>query len=93
MSSQPGSPKYDKIASAAVMACMPISPSRDVGARLSGQGATAADILKAAYAALAPGSSANPAIPRRIENKLAYAMANTTVEMRFYHKQQRAAAG
>ena len=28
---QPGSPKYDKIASAAVMACMSISPSRDLG--------------------------------------------------------------
>ena len=81
----PGSPKYDKIASAAVMACMPISPSRDLGLSLAGQGPAAADIVKALYAAMAPGSAANAAISRRIENKLAYAMANTTLELRFYH--------
>ena len=83
---EPGSAKYDKIASAAVMACMPISPSRDVGAKLSGQGSMAADIIKAAYSALAPGSQANAATAKRIEHKLAYAMANTAVEIRFRHK-------
>lgn len=82
---EPGSPKYSKIASAAVMACMPISPSRDTGSSLSGQGTAAAEIIKTAYAALAPSSATNLAIPKRIENKLAYAMDNTTVEMRFYH--------
>lgn len=82
---EPGSPKYDKICSAAVMACMPISPSRDVGLSLSGQGPAAAAIVKTAYAALAPGASSNAAVPRRIENKLAYAMANTSIELRFYH--------
>ena len=30
-------------------------------------------------------SNANTAIPTRIENKLAYALANTTVEMQFFH--------
>ena len=83
---EPGSAKYDKIASAAVMACMPISPSRDVGAKLSGQGSMAADIIKAAYSALAPASQTNAATAKRIENKLAYAMANTAVEIRFRHK-------
>ena len=28
---EPGSPKFDKIASAAILACVPISPSRDLG--------------------------------------------------------------
>jgi len=83
---EPGSVKYDKIASAAVMACMPISPSRDVGAKLSGQGSMAADIIKTAYSALAPASQVNAATAKRIENKLAYAMANTAVEIRFRHK-------
>ncbi len=81
----PGSPKYNKIASAAVMACMPVSPSRNLGAGLSGQDSTTAEVIKAAYAALAPGSTANAAIPTRIENKLAYAAANTAVVIRFYH--------
>jgi hypothetical protein len=83
---QPGSMKYDKIASAAVMACMPICPSRDVGVALSSRGQTAAEIIKSAYDAFLPASTTNPAISRRIRNKLAYAMANTTLEMKFYHK-------
>ena len=83
---EPGSSKYDKITSAAVMACLPISPSRTTGTSLTVQGSTAAEIIKAAYATLAPDSNSNPAIPKRIENKLAYAMANTSVEIRFYHK-------
>ena len=38
----PGSPKYQKIAAAAVMACMPICPSRDLGLGLPGDGPAAA---------------------------------------------------
>ena len=83
---EPGSAKYDKIASAAAMACMPISPSRNVGAQLTGQGSMAADIITTAYSALAPASQANTATSKRIANKLAYAMANTKVEIRFRHK-------
>jgi len=82
----PGSAKYEKIASAAIMACMPISPSRDLGLELSGNGPLAAEILNAAYAAIAPGAATNAAVSGRVENKLAYAMANTNVEVRFYHK-------
>ena len=48
----PGSPKFLKIASAAVMACMSISPSRDLGLSLSGYGPAAADILKSLYLSL-----------------------------------------
>ena len=83
---QSGSAKYDKITQAAVMACMPICPSRDVGAKLSSQGQTMAESLASAYSVSSPSSKNNAAIPGRIENKLAYAMAHTTVEMKFFHK-------
>lgn len=82
----PGSRKYDKIASAAVMACMPIAPSRDLGLDLSGPTPLAADIIKATYAAMDPDCETNRRIPARLENKLAYALKNTEVEIRFFHK-------
>ena len=82
----PGGAKYEKITSAAAMACMPISPSRDVGATLSGTGPAAADILYRTYTAMAPGSDSARALAGRIRNKLAYSIANTSVEIRFYHR-------
>ncbi|NLY00298.1 MAG: hypothetical protein GXY83_29730 [Rhodopirellula sp.] len=78
-------PKRQKIASAAYMACMAICPSRDLGFSLSGQALAGAGLLEQAYRALAPGSAANPAISRRLRNKLAYASAATEVEIRFFH--------
>ena len=83
---QPDSPKYNRITLAAAVACLPICPSRDVGIPLSGQAMTLAEIIKTAYRRLSPDSQTNTAIPRRIERKLAYALANTQVEMRLYHK-------
>ena len=79
----PGSPKYEKIRSAAVMACMPICPSRDLGLTPP----AAAEIIKRAYGAIVPDADSNARIPRRLENKLAYAMQDgiTEVEIRFYH--------
>ena len=53
---EPGSPKFNKIASAAILACVPISPSRDLGL----QAPTAAQmdaVLKEAYGTLAPSSA------------------------------------
>ncbi len=83
----PGSPKFNKIASAAVLACVPISPSRDVG--LPAPAAAAMDsVLKEAYGTLAPSSGTNAAIGPRLDHKLAYAMQNTDVQIRFYHKNQ-----
>jgi hypothetical protein len=82
----PGSEKYAKIASAAVLACMAISPSRDLGIGEVATGTPPAEILKAAYAAMAPGSSSNLRVPARLANKLAYAATNTRIEIRFYHK-------
>lgn len=82
----PGSPKFEKIRSAAVVACMPISPSRSLGRALPGSAATGADILQRLYAAMVPASTTNSRVPARIENKLAYALANTEMELRFFHK-------
>jgi hypothetical protein len=84
---EPGSPKYQKIASAAILACVPISPSRDVG--LGAPSAAQMDeVLKNAYGTLAPSSSSNTKIGPRIDHKLAYAIENTQVEIRFFHKNE-----
>jgi hypothetical protein len=82
----PGGPKYGRITTAAVLACMPVSPSRDYGIPLPGNTSAAAGVLQAAYAAMVPESGGNSRIPQRLENKLAYAIHNTEVEIRFYHK-------
>jgi hypothetical protein len=79
--------KYVKIRQAAVLGCMPISPSRNLGASLSGDDATVAADLIAAYNTLtqsATGVTSN-AVTTRIQNKLAFADANTTVEVSFFH--------
>ena len=81
----PGGPKYDKIATAAVMACMPISPSRDLGLSLPGESQTAAEIIRALYQSMVPESREIARVPRRLENKLAYALRATETEIRFYH--------
>ncbi len=82
----PGSRKFDKIASAAILACVPISPSRDLG--LQAPTAAMASVLKNAYGTLSPSSGSNSAIGLRLDRKLAYAMNNTEVEIRFFHKNQ-----
>jgi hypothetical protein len=82
---EPGSSKYDKIASAAILACVPISPSKDYKFPLSSEGQQAAELMYAAYTSLAPSSTANRAISLRLQHKMAYAMAATQVEIRFYH--------
>ncbi len=81
----PASPKCAKILSAAVLACMPIAPSRNLQLSSSSDGQAMAQTLQAAYGAIVPSSSSNGAINGRIANKLAYALQATTVEVRFYH--------
>ena len=83
----PSGTKYQKIASAAVLACMPISPSRDLGVEMP-QDAQSAEIVKSAYKALVPSSSASGGPMRRIDHKLAYAAKYTDVEVRFFHKNE-----
>ncbi len=73
----PGSVKFNKITSAAILALIPICPSRNTGEALTGQGQTTARIIKAAYDTYLPSSTTNSAISTRINNKLAYAIANT----------------
>lgn len=82
---EPGSPKYEKIASAAILACVPISPSKDYKFPLPSEGKQAADLMFAAYTSMAPSSTANQAISARLQHKMAYSMAATEVEIRFYH--------
>jgi len=53
---------------------------------LAGAGSLAAEIIKAAYGTMVSSSDKNAAIPARLENKLAYAMHNTQIEVRFFHK-------
>jgi len=84
---EPGSRKFDKIASAAILACVPISPSRDLGLQAP-TAAAMASVLKNAYGTLSPSSGSNSAIGPRLDRKLAYAMNNTEVEIRFFHKNQ-----
>lgn len=89
---EPGSPKYEKIRSAAVLACMAISPSRELLTdqptdSLFDLGEMAA-ALSETYRTMAPASAGNAQIDTRIWNKLAYANQNTTLELRFYHKNE-----
>jgi hypothetical protein len=81
-----GSPKYNQITAAAVLACAPISPSRDLGVALSGSASLRAEAMKTLYSSMAPASAANSLVPSRLEHKLAYAANCTRVEVRFYHK-------
>ncbi|MGO8691288.1 MAG: TadE/TadG family type IV pilus assembly protein [Thermoguttaceae bacterium] len=84
---QPGSDKYNKIASAAILACMPISPSRDLGFS-AGDAAAAGAVLQEVYASVAPASQSNAAVPARLDHKLAYSSNNTKVQIRFFHKNE-----
>lgn len=81
----PASPKWQKIISAAVLGLMPICPSRDLGLSLPATAMNTARLLQQAYLANIPGSGAVPRVPRRLENKLAYALAATEIELRFFH--------
>jgi len=81
----PGGRKYEKIKAAAVMACLPICPSREVGSPLSAQGAYAAELLASAFEQWAPSALSSAAVPRRMRNKVAYGMENTDIEVRFFH--------
>lgn len=84
----PASPKWQKIIAAAVYALMPICPSRDLGLTVSPRATRALQLIQQGYLANVPGASAIPRVPRRLENKLAYALAATEIELRFFHSNQ-----
>jgi hypothetical protein len=76
-----GGAKYVKIRSAALLACLPICPSRDLGLSLPPDAAAVQSLLKSVYQTLARTSPADA----RWRNKLAYATQYTDVDIRFYH--------
>ncbi len=79
--------KISVIRRAAVLACIPIAPSRDTGFTLSSKYVGVHTALDNAFSALAGEKSAAPpeAVSRRLRNKLAYSMANTFIEAEFFH--------
>ncbi len=80
---EPGGLKYEKILSAAVFACMPICPSRDLG--IGDEPSGPYQPMLDAYQAMSADGGANPRIPARLRTKLAYSMEATSVEVRVYH--------
>ena len=78
--------KYEKIASAAVMALAPICPSQRLAGSLPGNWPGLRDLMMAAFRGAAPQTaSGQRAIQNRLTNKLAYAVAHTELDVRFYH--------
>jgi len=84
----PASLKYRKIHSAAVMACMPICPSRrDLELPpLSDEDNRALGVFCEAFGSMASwGSASEGAVKRRLATKLAYSAEHTSISIRFYH--------
>jgi len=81
----PEGQKYAKIKQAAVLACLPLAPSRDSGFALSPADRDTAAALETVYRGLDAESNANARIPTRLTNKLAYSSANTDVQIEFTH--------
>ncbi len=79
----PGSPKYEKIKMAAILACMPLAPSRDLGLNPAGN---ERDALHRMYRGLDPSYDTNDRVPARIDNKFAYAQEATQIQLHFMHK-------
>ncbi|HUY90167.1 MAG TPA: TadE family protein [Pirellulales bacterium] len=82
---QSPTPKLNRIRTAAVLACLPICPSRAVVA--GGTIHPASQTVQMLYAALAPQAATNPQVTVRLRNKLAYSMAATTVDVTFLHRE------
>ncbi|MGH7127371.1 MAG: hypothetical protein ACREIV_02295 [Planctomycetaceae bacterium] len=81
--------KYDRIFAAAVLACAPVAPSRDLGYDLDGSAREVQDAAKTMYGILDPASARNDRIPDRVENKVAYSYWNTAVRIEFVDKDSR----
>jgi hypothetical protein len=76
-------PKYNKIRSAAVLACAPLAPSRNMFGAIAGD--ARADAMLAASQALSPALGNNSRLAQRIQNKLSYSEQATRVELTCYH--------
>lgn len=88
----PNSRKHAKIQRAAAMACLSICPSRDIPELYASeiassevaQQSTAAALL--AFRGFQPAAEENDRMPRRMLNKVLYALANTSVVVEVWHK-------
>jgi hypothetical protein len=83
---EPGSAKFLKIASAAVLACAAISPSGRLLLPPAPPSATISPaVIDRIYHAMVPNAHFNPRIPERLRNKLEYATRATEVRVAFFH--------
>lgn len=76
--------KFEQIETAAVLACLPVCPSRSVGLPNTTHPAEA--VIERLYRTLAPTAAVNPQVNVRLHNKLAYSLAATSVEVTFLHR-------
>ncbi|MEM7783360.1 MAG: TadE family protein [Planctomycetota bacterium] len=82
------SPKFAKIRSAAIYACLPLGPSADYGYSVDPLEEEMLQGLLNLYRGLDAESDSN--FDRRIRNKLAYTSQNIMVRLRFWHRQNEA---
>ena len=80
-----GSRKYEKVWTAAALACAPIAPSRTTPDSATGlQYATRAiSATQMLYPLFDPAGETNARMPQRIQDKLSYSFANTSVTILF----------
>jgi hypothetical protein len=81
--------KLNKILSAAILASLPISPSDNKGFSVPTGTTIDPGLLAEAFSTMTNASSSSTpstgAIANRLQQKLAWAANNTTIELRFYH--------
>jgi hypothetical protein len=78
-------PKWQKIQQAAALACTPLAPSRRLNIEaVDAQRLTA--VVQSTYEAIAPASREQRHVRRRLQNKLAYSLVHTRVDVSFAHK-------
>lgn len=80
------SPKYHKIHSAAVMANFSLGPSRDLGYQLPSSWLSEQEAIVNLFRGLDPEAFGNARFEPRVRNKLAYSVANTSVDLTFWHR-------
>jgi len=75
----PGDRKYNKIKEAAILACLPIAPSKS---QSGDQPLTSlGDTITRMYQTYAPATESNTKVPVRLANKLAYSLEFTDIEI------------
>ena len=78
--------KLTKILNAAILACLPMSPSGSTGLSVPPSTQIDPSLLASTFSTMTAGSAVdNGAVPQRFRNKLAWAANNTSIELRFYH--------